>query len=179
MPGDRLVEELRKTLILQDLGRHELRRFAPLCELREYAGGERIVEQDSMGADLLLLLEGSVDISVRGAEREEVQVSRVGKGDVLGEASIFMDLPRTASVTAAQACLVAAVPRDRLFAYCDANPRAGLRIFGFVIYSLLRRLGATSRDLALEREAVVTAEDIDRLRAFFPKSIEGIFEGEG
>lgn len=172
MSPERLVDELGRTLILQDLSAQERRRFAPLCELREYDSGERLVEQDSIGSDLHILIEGTVDICVRGKERDEVRVSTVGKGDVLGEASIFTDLPRTASVIAAQGCLVAAVPRERLFAYCEANPRAGLRIFGFVIYSLLRRLGSTSRELALEREAAVTADDLDRLHSLLPKSLE-------
>jgi len=174
--SDRLLEELGKNIILRDLSRRELRRFAPLCQLREYDPGERVVEQDSVGSDLHLILEGSMGILVRGAERGEVRVSAVGKGEVLGEAAIFMDLPRTASAVADQACLVAAVPRERLFAYCDANPRAGLRIFGFVIYSLLRRLGATSRELALEREAVVRPEDLERMLAFFPRSIEDMLQ---
>jgi len=174
MSQERLVEELKRSLILSDLGRLEIKRFAPLCELREYESGERIFEQDTLGTELHLLIEGSVEVRVRGSEGGEIRVGTVGKGEVLGEASIFLDQPRTASVVAAQACLLAAVSRDRLFAYCDANPRAGLRIFGFVIFSLLRRLSATNRDLVLEREAVIRPEDLDRLRAFFPKSMEDV-----
>ena len=112
-----------------------------------------------------------MDISVRGKGGEDVRVSEVRKGDVFGEASIFMDLPRTASAVARRPCLVVAVARDRLFAYCERNPRAGLKIFGFVIYSLLRRLGSTSRELAAQRESVVTAADLEELGAF-PKSLE-------
>ncbi len=179
MKTDRLMEELRHTLILQNLGRFELKRFAALCELREYEPGEALVRQDSIGNELHLLIEGVVDIAVRVKDGETVKVGEVGKGDVLGEASIFMNLPRTADAKAHGACLVAAVPRDSLFAYCDKNPRAGLKIFTFVIYSLLRRLGATTRELALEREAIVTREDLDRLHEFLPKSLEDMLGSQG
>jgi CRP/FNR family transcriptional regulator, cyclic AMP receptor protein len=175
---DKLIHELKDAIILQSLSARELRRFAKACEPRDYEAGEKLVEQDALGSDLHILLEGTVDITVHGKGAEDVRVSEVRKGDVLGEASIFMDLPRTASAVARGPCLVAAVSRDRLFAYCERNPRAGLKIFGFVIYSLLRRLGSTSRDLAQERESVVTASDLEELGACFPKSLEEMLKGQ-
>lgn len=174
---DRLIAELKNSIILQNLSPRELKRFAKICEPRDYDAGERLVEQDVLGSDLHILIEGAVDITVRGKSGEEVRISEVRKGDVLGEASIFMDLPRTASAFAHTPCLVAAVSRDRLFAYCERNPRAGLKIFGFVIYSLLRRLGSTSLELAHERESVVTAADLEELGACFPKSFEEMMGG--
>jgi CRP/FNR family transcriptional regulator, cyclic AMP receptor protein len=174
---DHLIRELRHAIILQNLTPRELRRFAKACEPRDYDSGEHLVEQDAIGSDLHILLAGTVDITVRGQGGDDVRVSEVRKGDVFGEASIFMDLPRTASAVARNACLVAAVSRERLFRYCERNPRAGLKIFSFVIYSLLRRLGSTSRELAHERESVVTAADLESLGACFPKSIEDILAG--
>lgn len=169
---DLLMKELGATVILQGLKPRELKRFARACELREYDAGERLVEQDALGAHLHILLAGSVDVTVRGAKGRQVKAGEVRKGDVLGEASIFMDLPRTASAVARSSCVVAAVSRDALFEFCEDTPRAGLKIFGFVIYSLLKRLGATNRELAAERDAVVTAEDLERLGACFPRSLE-------
>jgi CRP/FNR family transcriptional regulator, cyclic AMP receptor protein len=178
-PMPQLVKELKNSIILQNLSPKELKRFAKVCEPRDYDAGERLVEQDALGSDLHILIEGAVDISVRGKGREEVKVSEVHKGDVLGEASIFMDVPRTASAFARTPCLVAAVSRDSLFAYCERNPRAGLKIFGFVIYSLLRRLGSTSLELAHERESVVTSADLEELGACFPKSLEDMLGTPG
>ena len=176
MRTDHLMRELKNAVILQNLNPRELKRFAKACEPRDYEAGEYLVRQDALGSDLHILLEGSVDITVKGSGPDEVRVSEVRKGDVLGEASIFMDLPRTANAIARSACLVAAVGRDRLFDYCGRNPRAGLKIFGFVIYSLLRRLGSTSRDLAHERESVVSAADLESLGACFPKSLEDMLK---
>jgi CRP-like cAMP-binding protein len=177
IPRDRLIQELKGAIILRDLTPRELKRFAPICDLREYSPEERIVEQDSLGPELHILLEGSVQIRLRGAEGEEVTVNTIQKGDVLGEAAIFMNLPRTASAVASTACIVATVPRDSLFVFCDKNAKAGLKIFTVVIYSLLKRLGATTRELVAEREAVVTGEDLERLRSWFPKSLEDMLEG--
>jgi cAMP-binding proteins - catabolite gene activator and regulatory subunit of cAMP-dependent protein kinases len=172
------MHELKNAIILQNLSSRELRRFAKICEPRDYDSGERLVEQDALGSELHILLGGVVDIKVRGKEGEDVKAGEVRQGDVFGEASIFMDLPRTASAVASTNCLVVAVGREKLFAYCEKNPRAGLKIFSFVIYSLLRRLGSTSRELAHERESVVTAADLERLGACFPKSLEDMLKGQ-
>lgn len=173
MPRDTLIRELGKTCILRDLSPRDLKSFAPICEIREYSTGEFVVEQDSLGHDLDILIEGTVEIRLRRISgQEDVTVTLIQKGDVLGEAAIFMDLPRTASAIAKTSCVVAAVPRDKLFAFCDKNPKAGLKIFTVVIFSLLKRLGATNRDLVAERESVVTTDELERLRAHFPRSLE-------
>lgn len=177
MPRERLVRELSSTLIFKNLSARELRRFSRVCEIREYDGGEVLVEQDTVGSDLLVLLTGALDIRLRGRDGAEVTVNTIQKGDVLGEASIFTQLPRTASAVARGGCLVAIIPRESLFAFCDKNAKAGLKIFTFVIYSLLKRLGATTRDLVTERESLVTREDLENLRASFPKSLEDMLEG--
>ncbi len=174
MRPESLVKELGSTIILQGLKARELKRFARICELRDYEAGDLLVEQDAIGSDLHILLAGVVDIVFRGPKGREVRAGEVRKGDVLGEASIFMDLPRTASARARSSCLVAAVGRDSLFRFCAANPRAGLKIFGFVIYSFFKCLGSTSCELVAERESVVTSEDLERLGACFPKSLEDI-----
>ncbi len=171
-----LVVDLGKALIVRRLSAAETRRFARICEERSYGDGEFFVEQGSYGSELHILLEGRAGIVVRSEEGRDVEVSVIEHGDVFGEASIFMDLPRTASAVARGPCRVAAVTRDRLFAYCDANPKAGLKIFTFIIYSLLRRLGTTSRELAHEREATVTSEELERIMGNFPRSLEGILE---
>jgi CRP-like cAMP-binding protein len=177
MPRERLVRELSATLIFQDLSPRELRRFSRICEIREYDAGEVLVEQDTLGTELIVLLTGSLDIRLRGRDGSDLTVNTIQKGDVLGEASIFTKLPRTASAVAKLGCLVAFISREKLFAFCDRNPKAGLKIFTFVIYSLLKRLGATTRDLVAERESLVTREDLEALRASFPKSLEDMLEG--
>lgn len=175
MADDDLITELHDSIILRNLSTVELKRFARICEVHAYGPGERIVEQGAVGPDLDLILRGSVDIVLRGAEARDIVVNTVKAGDVIGEAAIFMDEPRTASAVCRENCLVAAVSRDRLFPYCDANPKAGLKIFIYVIYSLLKRLGTTSRDLAAEKESSVTSEELDRLSKYFPKSLEDMF----
>jgi len=173
---DLLIEELRNSLIFQSLSVEELKRVAGICEHWEYEDGEEVVTQDSVSRLLYVLLDGTVDVKVRGAEKEPVTVSAIQKGDVFGEAGLFMDVRRTASANAHGSIRLVSLHRDTFFTYCNENPRAGLKIFTFVIYSLLRKLGMASKDLALERESMVTPEDLERLKDLFPRSLEEIFK---
>ncbi|MBN1518926.1 MAG: cyclic nucleotide-binding domain-containing protein [Spirochaetales bacterium] len=173
---DPMLQELAATLILQNLSLEELRRIIGVCEHWEYAPGEAIVTQDSVSRYLYILLSGSVDIMVRGAEKEQVRVSGVEKGDVFGETSMFMDVRRTASVVARTQVRLVSISRDHIFEYCNAMPTAGLKILTFIIYSLLRKLNTMNRDLALERESMVTQEDLDTLKDLFPKTLDQIIQ---
>ena len=169
-----LKEELKDTLIFQYLGNDELKPLLDVCEQWEYAPGEAIVTQDSVSRYLYLLLGGSVDIMVHGKEKENIRVSHIEKGDVFGEASIFMDVRRTASAVTKDTARIVSFSREAIFDYCNKNPRAGMKIFTFIIYSLLRKLSMINKDLAYERESMVTPEDIDNLKAMFPKTIDEI-----
>jgi len=169
---DLVLNELKDTLILQNLSVEELQRIVGSCEQWEYATGEPIVTQDSVSRYLYILLSGSVDIMLRGKEKESIRISGVETGDVFGEASIFMDVRRTASAIARTPVRLVSLSREQLFEYCNANPKAGLKIFTFIIYSLLHKLSGVNKDLAVERESMVTQEDLDKLKSLFPKTID-------
>lgn len=174
---DTLLEELKSTMIFQNLSLEELKALVPVCSCREYDPGETIVAQDSEGRDLFVILSGDVDITLDGRERTGIPLGSVQSGDVFGEASIFLDVRRTANVVARGGVRLACVSREAMMAYCNSNPHGGLKIFSFIIYSLLRRLSIASKDLAVGKESLVTQADLDRLKDFFPKTIDEIFSG--
>lgn len=166
------LNELKSTLILQNLSLEELRSLAGKCSLWEYDAGEAIVTEDSLSQDLYILLSGSVDIIVKGKEKDKIHLSSLERGEVIGEASIFLDVRRTASVIAHSTLRIVSISRDRIFEFCNEHPKAGLKIFTFIIYSLLRKLSAMNREMAVERESIVTQEDLEILKGLFPKSVD-------
>jgi CRP-like cAMP-binding protein len=163
-----LLGELRNTLIFQNLSNEELTELAAICEVAQYADGEVIVRQDSLSPYLYIILDGKVDIALAGAEKKNIVISRVAAGDVFGEASIFLDVHRTATVIADGIVSIIVLSRDKLIDFANRLPKAGLKIFTFIIYSLLNKLSASNKELAFEKESSVTMEDIEELKKFFP-----------
>jgi CRP-like cAMP-binding protein len=73
----------------------ELDAVAAIASEREFAAGETVMAEGDFGHSMLLIEEGSADVSVEGTE-----VRKVGPGDVVGEVAILSSGRRTASVVA-------------------------------------------------------------------------------
>lgn len=112
---------------------------------------------------------------MKGSEGEDIMISEVNEGDVFGEAAIFMDVKRTASVVARGKVLIASIAREKLISFTNIFPRAGVKIYLFIILSLLLKLKKVSTELVLEKESTVSAKDLEHLRNFFPKALEDFF----
>jgi HEAT repeat protein len=90
---------LRSVPLFADLPPVDLERVAALAEERTYATGETIAAEGELGAELHLVVEGTVRVvqDRSGAERD---LARRTKGDVIGEMSIITRTPRVASLVA-------------------------------------------------------------------------------
>ncbi|HRV27657.1 MAG TPA: cyclic nucleotide-binding domain-containing protein [Spirochaetia bacterium] len=170
-----LISELGNAVIFKALTIEELRHLIPICEEWEYARDEIIITQDSISRYLYILLAGKVEVTVKGKEKETIAISTIQPGEVFGEASIFMDVRRIATVSAKEESRILSISREKLFAFCNDHPKTGLKIFTFIIYSLLRRLDSVNQDLAYERETAVTEEDLEALKKLFPVSLDDMF----
>jgi hypothetical protein len=78
-------------------------------ERREVKEGEILVEQDQPGNELFLVLDGMLDVEVRG----EV-VAEVGPGTILGVHAALEGGYRTSSLRAATDCRVVVIPEEAL-----------------------------------------------------------------
>lgn len=172
----KLNSELKNALIFQSLSGAEIESLTMLCDVFEYESGEVILKQGSVSPYIYLIFEGRVDVIVQGNE-EGVRVSKIRSGDIFGESSIFLDQPRTASVVADGPAILSTLSRKQLIGYINDNPRAGIKILSFIIYSLLRKLDCVNKDYAMEKEATVTLSDIEDIKKFFPKSLDEMIGG--
>jgi CRP-like cAMP-binding protein len=171
------VGELSEAMIFQGLTKVELRELALAGEFRSYEADESIVGFNSQDATLYVIMDGKAIASMPSPDGENVIVGRLRSGDLFGETSIFTDLPHQALVySASDELTLLALSRERLIPFINRYPRAGLKIFGFIIYSLINKLSFSNRNLAFEKECNVTADDLDDLSRLFPASMEDMLE---
>ena len=78
------------------------------CVLRQFAAGERIINEGSFGNSFFVLTSGSVAVTV-GPEAQALAVLR--QGSFFGEMTLISGLPRNSSVTAMEPCQVIEIPR--------------------------------------------------------------------
>jgi MFS family permease len=81
--------------------------------------GETVVREGDMGDRFYLVAEGRLDVSCeRGA------YPPVGAGDVFGEIALLQDVPRTATVTARDDCLLYALDRESFLGAVSSHASA-------------------------------------------------------
>jgi CRP-like cAMP-binding protein len=96
--------------LFQGLGERQLQRLAKRFKQRNYAKGEAIVHQGTLGIGLFILESGRADVVHEGADGEKATINHLGPTDFFGELSLLDEAPRTASVVATEdvTCLVLA-----------------------------------------------------------------------
>jgi membrane protein YdbS with pleckstrin-like domain len=95
-----LVERLRGISLFQGLSEEQLQLIAEISEPRTAAPDARLCRQADLGATFFIIDSGEAvvhRVDERGVQRP---VGMVGEGDSFGITSLFLELPRDATVTA-------------------------------------------------------------------------------
>ena len=99
-----------------------------------YAEAQRIFSEGDVGDAMYVVLEGQVDLLVKGKLVEEV-----GPGGVLGEMSLIDSAPRSASAIARTSCKLARINEKRFKFLVQQTPYFALQLMR-VIADRLRRM---------------------------------------
>jgi len=107
-------------------------RFAEVGRVEHWPEGSMVLEEGERGPRMMVLLEGQAEVIRADAAGVERRIAVLGPGDVLGEMSLLLDLPRTATVRATTELRVFAMNRssfDQMVAEHDpAAMRVGLEL---------------------------------------------------
>jgi CRP-like cAMP-binding protein len=92
-------------------------------ELRVFQPGEIVIAQGEPGESLFILTSGTARAYLRDAKGKSRQVREMSEGDVFGEIAVMLQMPRTATVTAATRCEVLELDRLTLETITKTHPR--------------------------------------------------------
>jgi potassium efflux system protein len=74
--------------------------LASRCKAVEFPAGNVLMRQGDTADAMYIVLEGAVSVTIGGEESEQQEVAISATGDVVGEMSLMLGTPRTATVTA-------------------------------------------------------------------------------
>ena len=157
------IASIRSLVTFRFLTEGEAGKLMESAELVRYEEGEPVVEEGELSPWFFGILEGTLSVGLATPERGEVYVNSLGPGDVFGEAGMFLQAKRTATVRALAASTLVRLHRGGFASFIKENPTAGNKVLLAVIYSLLRKLRATNEELAYERKSDANQEDIDAM----------------
>jgi CRP/FNR family transcriptional regulator, cyclic AMP receptor protein len=89
-----------------------------ICE-----AGETIFRQYDMGAEMYVVLEGEVELTIGNNV-----VETVGPGEPFGEMALIDQAPRVATATAKTACKLVVIPEKRFLFMVQTAPHFALQI---------------------------------------------------
>lgn len=157
-----LVRQVRKILLFRYLSDGAVRDLLDRARFVECTDGEYFIHEHHVESTVFVVLEGSCAVMVQQEDRE-AYVATLGGGQVVGEAAIFADHPRTASVVSKGASRLMSIERSDFLHVLREEPEAGMRVLFVMVHNLLGKLREVNLELAFERRENVEQDDIDAL----------------
>ncbi len=100
---------LDESPLFRGMTRYQRKKAILISEIHEFQPGEKLVEQDTIGRSMYMILEGEAAVIRRDNDRER-KIASLNAGEVFGEIGYIRAIERTADVTATSA--VAALKFD-------------------------------------------------------------------
>ena len=105
----------------------------------DFKKGEDIIEEGTLGDCAYIIEQGSVEVSKLTPHGEKQVLGVLEKSEIFGEMGLIDGLPRCATVTALENCVMSICSRETFNSLADHNPESLLPIFKV----LVRRLRST------------------------------------
>lgn len=159
---EKLVPQLRKTRLFRYLTEEQIGRVTENARFYSFNDEERVIEENSTDDALYVVLKGFVVVRVRGTD-EDVYICTLGAGEIFGEAGVFINVKRTASVVVQDSATLMRIDRRSFMRALNDNPQAGIKILLMMVYSLLRKLREVNAELAFERRGDEDQANVDAM----------------
>ena len=123
--------------------------LSSVCRVQKVPKGRPIVEEDSLGESMFVLMRGRVRVEKKTPADDRYTVTFLSheRGDFFGELGLLDSDRRSATVTAETECEVIVIERDRFLQFGDANPVAGLSVTRRIASNLASRLRRANDDV--------------------------------
>lgn len=122
------VRTLRGVPLLRGLSVDAMAELEQACVWRRLAVGRALIAHDDSSDDVFFLVEGSLRVIIYAPNGRAVLFRSMAPGGVIGELSALDGKPRSASVEAASAALVAQLGGHAFRALVDREPSVALAL---------------------------------------------------
>ena len=139
-------EHLARVPGFQDLSPRELTWLSAGCREREYPAGDTLARAGHEGSGLLILVHGSARRTQPQPDGSELPTGQLAPGAVIGEMSLYGEVPHQETVTALAPCVALALPRWDFQTTLRENPDIAIRLLGVLCARLLAAEQRTASD---------------------------------
>jgi voltage-gated potassium channel len=108
---------LQSIPLFRDLSRSDLEEVARMSYRVTRDPGLVIIEQEEVGTEMYLIVEGTARV-----ERDGVVIGEAGPNSVIGEMALIDNRRRSATIIAETRCELLAIPYDKFWAFVNTVP---------------------------------------------------------
>lgn len=137
--------ELREFKIFDELNERELELVAKIAKTETLGPGARLTEIGAPASRTYLIKEGSVSIFVLGADGKEIEVDRVGAGDVIGWSALTGPYVYTAACACAERSHLIVLNGARMRELFENNNHIGYRVLKGIGNIISKRMSALEK----------------------------------
>ena len=145
-----MISAIRAVKVFESLSDVDCAELVRFMRIRQYEAGATIFECGKPGDTMLVVAEGALSVVMPGPRRRNIEVARVGVGEVVGETSCIEPAPRSATILAATRTTAYEFGRKELTRMRRLAPGVAAALVGAVIRSVTLRLRRV--DERIERE---------------------------
>jgi len=138
---------LRDVVLFRGLTPDELKSIADACLEVKYPAGKTIIEENSVGDSMYVILEGAVKVHKQDFFGGKEVITTLHEGDHFGELSLFDSAPRSAAVTTIKETSLLELKGNDLRGIMSASSHLAQTIYRAVIAELANRLRETNDHL--------------------------------
>jgi CRP-like cAMP-binding protein len=128
MNGDGTDRDLARMRLLKNADESEIRRIERLCRWRPYRKGQTVIEAESASGEVYFVAEGRVNVLNLTPAGREVVFASLGPGESFGELAAIDGGPRSATIVAAEASLIAELSSQHFLTLLERQPGVALRV---------------------------------------------------
>lgn len=122
------LEVLKAVPFFRTLNAHELEEVAQACSQETFVPGNVVFKEGSPADKFYIIVEGSVEVWKDFGSTRQCQLGSHGRGHVFGEMALIDEMPRSATLVAAQAVSALVIKRDDFLHLVKNNGNLALSI---------------------------------------------------
>lgn len=140
--------KIDKLDIFSSLNAEELRKVRRFLKEHRMPAGEVIFREGEVGLLMYIILSGTVSISIKAADGEEVEVSRIPEGSFFGEMSILEKTARSATCRTLDSCHMLSLDWEGFRTLMTHHSRISIKVIQHMLNTATSRFLKTNSFLS-------------------------------
>ncbi|MGH6946821.1 MAG: cyclic nucleotide-binding domain-containing protein [Kiloniellales bacterium] len=129
------VDILRKIPLFANIDPAKLKLMAFASERLTFKAGQALFKQGDLGDAAYIIVEGKADVLLESSDGP-LTLATLKRNDIVGEIAILTDVPRTATVVAAEELVALKITKDIFFRMVHDFPDMGIEIMRVLAHRL-------------------------------------------